>query len=60
MVIDEILSILAIWMAIRQLQSKHARQWQLRECIVKRVSACDVIIKLDLLQSGSKPPPDVD
>ena len=50
----EVLAILAIWMAIRRLRSKHTRQRKLRECTVKCVSACDVIFKLDLLQSGSK------
>ena len=57
MVTVEVLSILVIWMAIRQLRSKHTRQRQLRERTVKCVIAWDVIIKLDSLQSGSKPPP---
>ena len=49
-----------IWMAIRQLRSKYTRQRQLRERTVKCVSSWDVIIKLDSLQFGSKPPPEVD
>ena len=56
----EVLIIPAKWLAICQLERKHKRQRQLREHIVKCVSTCDVIIKLDSLQSGLKPPPEVD
>ena len=38
MVTVEVLAILAIWMAIHQLRSKHARQRQLRERIGKRLA----------------------
>ena len=53
LVTAEALAIL-IWMAICQLQNKHAMERQFRERTVKHISACDIIIKLDSLQSRSK------
>ena len=56
----EALATFVIDIAICQPRTKYTRQWQLRECTIKCVSTCDVIIKLDSLQIETKPPPKED
>ena len=60
MVTVEVLAVLVIWIALRQLRSKHTRYRQLREHTVKCVSTLDVITKLDSFQFASIPHPKVD